>query len=96
MMLGFVLDENGGRNGHCDKQRTIPSMIVQEFTAMHIYLFISSMPEVYVSLGCPRYLKIITNPSMIMLSREVGWSVRRTIVSVKALAGRMMQATFVA
>ena len=53
MMLGFALDENGERNGHYDKHRMIPSMIVQDFTAMLIYLFNSSIPEVYISLGIP-------------------------------------------
>lgn len=49
-MLGFVMDENGGRNGYCDKQRMIPSMIVQVITAMLIYLFIFPVLEVYTSL----------------------------------------------
>ena len=39
MMLGFALDDNGGRNGQCDKQRMIPSMIIQEFTAMLIHVY---------------------------------------------------------
>ena len=33
-----------------EKQRMIPSRIIQEFTAVFIYMFIPSIPKVYIPL----------------------------------------------
>ena len=94
MMLGFASDDNRGRNGHCDKQRMIPSRIIPQFIAMLIYLFISSIPEAPM-----RIHKSHNNHQSFHLSAcQRSWLIgpQNHHLCVKALASLMTQAMFVA
>ena len=78
MILGFAVDENGGRNGHCDKQRIIPSIIVQELPYMLIYRLFLQYRKAPSPSGFPD-THVTTNYFMTSLGGTVGLSVRRII-----------------
>ena len=91
MMLGVALDDNGERNGQCDKQRMIPSRIVTALYS-HAYISVYSFNTGTLHFPCNNH----------QYFHDIAWQESWLIspqdhqLYVKASTGSMTQATFVA